>query len=323
MESARPPPPSPDYATLLAQYETVVQTNSELTAHLAASPSADSLFRLERENAELRSHLSSLADLQLSLHESEQECHRLKLVVMQSMEFKERLSQTRVKLQNCLSENDSLSAQLDTFSRRLALTRVPTAAAETQTELAVDELRRDNSHLRQANRELELQISGYEKTHRLTMTHIHSLEEENMKLRLAVDTSASRQDLISDMKILQSENSILHERLLASSHQMSQLLSRVDELQRKIHALSASESDVHRARAMGAFIDGMETVRRNALKRAAAVGEYEALRRRVAEAEKAVDDIAARLASAERERDEWRALASGLGDRIAAIGISR
>jgi polyhydroxyalkanoate synthesis regulator phasin len=174
-------------------------------------------------------------------------------------------------------------------------------------------------HLRRANRELELQVSGYEKTHRLTMGHIRSLEDENMKLRLTIDASAYHQDIVSDMKILQDENAILHERLIASSQKMSQLLSRVDELQRKIRAISASEGDFHRARAMGAFIDGMETIRKNALKKAGALGECEALRRRVAEAEKAMDAITARLESAEHEKNEWRTLAKQLGDRIAAI----
>jgi chromosome segregation ATPase len=191
--------------------------------------------------------------------------------------------------------------------------------AETQTDPGVDELLRDNNNLRHANRELELQVSGYEKTHRLTMTHIRSLEDENMKLRLTIDASAYRQDLVGDMKILQDENAVLHERLLASSHRMSQLLSRVDDLQRKVRAVSASEGDVHRARAMGAFIEGMETVRRNALKKSGALGEFEALRRRLAEAEKAMDAITARLESLEHERDEWKTLAGQLGDRIAAI----
>jgi hypothetical protein len=322
----------PDYGTLLLEYQTILQANQDLQTKLRDAHSAitnlpysvpshspdallSELQQRDDEIAALRSEIRS-RDADLDTLRAENAALRTDLSAAARAQ-----ASLAADLSLAHTENDRLTVFERKSSRlraKLAALRAragesaaaPLVDAEAQVEAHIDpqwllgNLRHEMSKLRRQLQESELQILGHEKTHKLAITHIRGLEEENARLKHA--TVAPQQGLLRDLTLLQQENAILHERLLASSRQLGELLGRVEELKAKIHAAQAVESDECRGDVLKGFMQGMDLVRRKVLRDHGIAehpleGENAELRERVAELEEQARDAARREDMALRE----------------------
>jgi chromosome segregation ATPase len=263
--------PSPDCASLPSDYHLILESNQELQAKLLAANSTIASLRSlishdsPDENASVRSDalLAELAQLSRNhtslVSDNKNLRSEIESLLLTQAHVNEDL---RVAREKCLKLKGKLVAAR---GKRAVVNAEVQTDSQSDPQWMLANLRHEVRKLRGQLQESERQIQGHEKSHQLAIGRIRALEEENMTLKHAAAARPTPVGLLKDLTMLQDENSLLHERLMASSGQMAQLLARVEELKAKIHAVQAVESDEYRGEALKTVMKGMDSVRRKVL----------------------------------------------------------